>query len=210
MHIFLLRHAEDRPGRPPGRCGAHPGAPTRLLTRTGREQAASAAQWLHGQRPTELHSSSLARARQTAEIAAKVLGLTVREDPRLDEIVSEAVTGRMLPPPRERRGHRHPPGAESWEAFMARVAMFVSDLCRDPAADRRVVLVTHSGFFDAVHELLCGGGNRMELAVAHAGTTHWQYRPGHAAGAWLLHQHNRTSPLRLPGAGEGSVPGTAA
>jgi broad specificity phosphatase PhoE len=210
MHIYLLRHAEDSPGRTPGSRGAHHSAPTRLLTKTGRQQAAAAAQWLYGRRPTELHTSSLARARQTAEIVAKVVGLVVREDPRLDEIVSDTVSGGTLPPPRERRGHRHPPGAESWEQFLARVAMCVSDLCRDPSADRRIVLVTHSGFFDAVHELLCGGGNRMELAVAHAGTTHWQYRPGCAAGAWLLHQHNMASPPQPPRPAEGSVPGTRA
>ncbi|ANW18064.1 hypothetical protein BB341_07420 [Streptomyces clavuligerus] len=63
------------------------------------------------------------------------------------------------------------------------------------------MLVTHSGFFDAVQELLNGGGSRVELKVAHTGITQWEYRPGCFGGSWLLHRHNIVpglSPLPSP------------
>ncbi len=189
-----MRHAEDTPRNSVGpRCDGD----MRLLTSVGRRQAADAARWFASRRITELRTSSLTRARQCADVLAGALGLPVQEDPRLNEIVSES-GDRGLPPPRERRNSRHPRGVESWDEFLGRVARCLSDLCREPAAERRIVLVTHSGFFDAMHELIGGGGKRMELQVEHVGITHWQYRPGCPAGTWLLHRHNLTPAPSAP------------
>ncbi|MEU7297059.1 histidine phosphatase family protein [Streptomyces exfoliatus] len=182
MHLYLLRHAEDRDGKD----DPHQD----LLTERGRRQAHAAAHWLAERRPTELRTSVLPRARQTADIVAAHTGLAAREDPRLNEIVWASSEGALLPHPREDRHYPPPPGAESWHVFMTRVATCMSELCHQASEDQRIVLVTHSGFFDAVNELLCGGADRIELLVAHAGITHWQYRPGDSGGAWLLHQHN--------------------
>lgn len=186
MHLYLLRHAEDRAGtRDPHRP---------FLSERGRRQAAAAGLWLAERQPTDLRTSTLPRARRTADAVARHTGLDVREDPRLDEIAWACDAREPLPHPREDR-HRPPPeGGESWHAFMTRVAACVSELCLAASARQRIVLVTHSGFFDAVSELLCGGTGRVELSVGHAGVTHWQYRPGDPAGAWLLHQHNVTVP----------------
>ncbi|MFI2077595.1 histidine phosphatase family protein [Streptomyces triculaminicus] len=187
MHLYLLRHAEDRAGKH----DPH----NQLLTEHGRRQAQAAALWLAERHPTELRTSTLPRARRTADIVAHHTDLAVREDPRLNEIVWASFEGELLPNPREDRHYPPPPGAESWHTFMTRVATCLSELCRQATEDQRIVLVTHSGFFDAVHELLCGGVGRVELSVAHGGTTHWQYRPGDSGGAWLLHQHNATFTL---------------
>ncbi|WP_415961734.1 histidine phosphatase family protein [Streptomyces sp. 021-4] len=184
MHLYLLRHAEDRSGK----FDAHQDR----LTERGRRQAQAAAHWLAERHPTELRTSVLPRAQQTADIVAAHSGLAAREDPRLNEIAWSPVAGEFLPNPREDRLHPPPPGAESWNVFMTRVATCMSELCHQASEDQRIVLVTHSGFFDAVNELLCGGTGRVELLVAHAGITHWQYRPGDSGGAWLLHQHNVT------------------
>lgn len=158
MHLFLLRHAEDRAGK----YDPH----NQLLTDAGRRQAQAAAHWLAERRPTELRTSVLPRARQTADIVADHTGLTVREDPRLNEIVWASFEGERLPNPREDRLYPPPPGAESWHAFMTRVATCMSELCHQAAEDQRIVLVTHSGFSDAVNELLCGGAGRVELLVS--------------------------------------------
>ncbi|MCX5387341.1 histidine phosphatase family protein [Streptomyces sp. NBC_00083] len=190
MDLYLLRHAEDRAGQ-------HDPHGT-LLTGAGRRQARAAAHWLAERRPTEIRTSVLPRARLTADIVAEHTGLAVREDPRLNEIVWASLDGERLPNPREDRLHPPPPGAESWHAFMTRVATCMSELCHRAAQDQRIVLVTHSGFFDAVNELLCGGAGRVELLTAHAGITHWQYRPAHPGGAWLLHQHNASGVLSPP------------
>ncbi|AQT74803.1 MULTISPECIES: histidine phosphatase family protein [Streptomyces] len=185
MHLFLLRHAEDR------RRKHDPHHP--FLTALGRRQAEAAAHWLAERRPTEIRTSTLPRARQTADVVAHHAGLVVREDPRLNEIVWASFgDGRQLPNPREDRLCPPPPGGESWHAFTTRVATCMSELCHRATEHQRIVLVTHSGFFDAVNELLSGGAGRVELLVSHAGITHWQYRPGDPGGAWLLHQHNVT------------------
>lgn len=182
MHLYLLRHAEDRVGKH----DPH----NKFLTDHGRDQARAAALWLAGRYPTNLRTSTLPRARQTADIVAHHTGLAAREDPRLNEIIWASSEGELLPSSREDRRYPPPPGAESWHAFMTRVATCMSELCHQATEDQRIVLVTHSGFFDAVNELLCGGTGRVELLVAHGGITHWQYRPGDTGGAWLLHQHN--------------------
>lgn len=185
MHLYLLRHAEDRTGKH----DPH----SRFLTERGRRQARAAARRLAERRPTELRTSVLPRARQTADIVAEHVGLAVREDPRLNEIAWASFEDGVPPHPREDRLCPPPPGAESWHTFMTRVATCLSELCLQATEDQRIVLVTHSGYFDAVNELLQGGAGRVELLVAHGGITHWQYRPGNLGGVWLLHQHNASS-----------------
>ncbi|GAA2660643.1 MULTISPECIES: histidine phosphatase family protein [Actinosynnema] len=177
MHLNLLRHGADtRRGE-------------RSLTVDGRRQAALAGAWLRRAHVTEVRTGALARASATAGIVAGVLGVPAVVDRRLDEIAATSA-----PPPRERRPGAEVAGEECWGAFLERVAALVSELCAEPAPGRRVVLVTHSGVFDAVHELLTGA-RRVELAVAHTGITHWEHRPGSPAGTWLLHRHNATPHL---------------
>ncbi|MEX1296324.1 MAG: histidine phosphatase family protein [Candidatus Limnocylindrales bacterium] len=57
----------------------------RPLTRKGRQQAERLGAFLeaHGIRPDVIVSSPLVRARQTAEIVAEALGMTIRTDRRL-------------------------------------------------------------------------------------------------------------------------------
>ncbi|MFJ6655976.1 histidine phosphatase family protein [Streptomyces sp. NPDC091377] len=198
MHLYLMRHAQDRSRPAPG------GGDRRRLTPTGRRQAAAAARWLARHEVTEIRTSCLPRARETAAVVAEGTRLACHEDARLDEIRT-GPGGAGLPPPRERRDAVHPPDTEAWPDFLGRVRDCVADLCRRPDPGHRIVLVTHSGFFDALHELVAGGGDRMELQVDHAAITQWQYRPGCPAGAWLLHRHNHTPcpdgtvPARGPG-----------
>jgi broad specificity phosphatase PhoE len=55
------------------------------LTELGRQQAQVTARWLQGIGVDEVYSSSLRRARETAEAIARAAGLTVRLDDRLRE-----------------------------------------------------------------------------------------------------------------------------
>ncbi|RDI23086.1 histidine phosphatase family protein [Lentzea flaviverrucosa] len=178
MDLILVRHGNDDRT-----------IPARPLSSTGKAQADAAGRWLAGHRPTELWSATPSRARETAEHIAQHVALPVRFDVRLDEIVSAAAD---LPPPRERSPWQHHADAESWTAFRCRVAASLNDLCaqRGPA-----VVVTHSGVFDAVHEIVCGGDRRVELDIAHTGMTWWKYRQGAVAGTWLLRAHNITPHL---------------
>ncbi|HPO58990.1 MAG TPA: histidine phosphatase family protein, partial [Anaerolineaceae bacterium] len=56
------------------------------LNETGREQARRAAAQLRGRTFDALYASDLARARETAEIIAREVGLPIRPDKRLREI----------------------------------------------------------------------------------------------------------------------------
>ncbi|MGW7022493.1 histidine phosphatase family protein [Streptomyces decoyicus] len=184
MHLYLLRHGQD----------ARDGTGERALTPTGQAQAEAVGTWLAGQVPTQLHCSTLMRARETADIVGAAVGLRPVWDPNLNEVAGDDRPGPGIAP-RERRHLPGSPEGESWDGFLERVAACVSELCRAAPTGSRAVLVTHSGFFDAVHELLSGTGTRMEMAVAHTGITHWQFRHGAVAGNWVLHHHNGTPHL---------------
>ena len=72
--VYLIQHGEKEP---------LPGDPG--LTGTGREQAIRTGRWLRSLGVSVLYSSSMRRARETAEGIASVTGLTVRCDARLRE-----------------------------------------------------------------------------------------------------------------------------
>ncbi len=182
MDIILVRHGHDVRA-----------SPSRPLSATGSVQARAAALWLAEQKPAELWSGTLARASGTAAVISRVVGLSVKVDARLNEIVNDAAV--VLPPPRERAARQFAEGAEDWSSFCVRVAAFLGDLCAAADGERRVVVVTHSGVFDAVHEVLCGSSGRVEMDVAHTGVTWWRHRPGSPAGTWLLRMHNSTAHL---------------
>jgi phosphohistidine phosphatase len=92
MRLYLVRHAEAAPGEPDT---------LRPLTSEGRRQASHLAERLAGSspRPAALLCSPLLRARETAELLARPLGLAPEADDRLGpgataEGVRAAVAGR--------------------------------------------------------------------------------------------------------------------
>jgi broad specificity phosphatase PhoE len=183
MKMILARHADDD----------RLALPERPLTALGHAQSRALSRALATAGITGVFCSEARRARQTAAPVADLLGLTPYLDARLDEIrVPALVAGDRHPHPRELVGSTG--NGEDWYAFLARVAGFVSDLCTGPAG-ATVLVVTHSGVFDAVHEILTGAGRRIELGVAHTGVSVWRHRPSSPAGRWLLECHNRINHL---------------
>ena len=92
MRLYLVRHAEAEPGEPDE---------LRHLTAAGRRQAEQLAEHLAAAlpRPTAVLCSPLLRARETAELLARPLGLEPVPDPRLapgagPDDVRSAVAGR--------------------------------------------------------------------------------------------------------------------
>lgn len=92
MRLLLVRHAEAAPGTPDEE---------RLLTPRGRTQARALGERLarEGVRPDVLLTSPLRRARETAELLGRALGLVPEDERRLapgatPEAVEEAVAGR--------------------------------------------------------------------------------------------------------------------
>lgn len=90
MRVFLVRHAEAKPGEPDD---------LRPLTDSGRAAARALADRLAREQPASVLCSPLLRARETAQAIARAAGLDAEPDERLApgataETLAEAVTGR--------------------------------------------------------------------------------------------------------------------
>ncbi|MGW0196293.1 histidine phosphatase family protein [Nonomuraea sp. NPDC003201] len=88
VRVLCLRHAESE-NVVAGVAGALPPAE---LTLKGRAQAAEAGERLRGEGVTRIYASTAVRARQTAEIIARALGLR-------EEVVAGHPPGRDSRPP---------------------------------------------------------------------------------------------------------------
>ncbi len=85
--VLLARHGETDDNREPIRVQGFRDTP---LNDTGRRQAAALAERMASEKIVSLWASDLSRARETAEIVGRRLGLS----PRLDERLREANRGR--------------------------------------------------------------------------------------------------------------------
>jgi len=109
MTLFLARHGETEWNRV-GRWQGNTDIP---LSEVGRAQARQLAERLRDRNVTEIFSSDLSRARETAEIVAEALGVTrLRLDPRLRERGFGCFEGLT----REECEERH---AEVWASYLA-------------------------------------------------------------------------------------------
>lgn len=153
MRVLLIRHAESE-GNAAQRAQGWNDEP---LTDLGREQAEALAKRLQdGYNICAVYASSLARARQTAEIIAGRLGLPVTCDDRLKEYDCGVVTGLRFEeiavqyPDIARRwaedSWRVPiPGEEGVEVFQQRVVSAMSDIVARHKEEDTVVVVGHGG-----------------------------------------------------------------
>jgi broad specificity phosphatase PhoE len=133
------------------------------LNERGREQARELADTLDG--VDVIYASDLARARETAEILGRRLGLEVRLEPRLRERSFGAWEGKTWEELEERfaealdrwrSGETHgPDDAEPYQDFSRRVESFLEDiLARHP--QEKVLVVGHGGSVRAIHALAEG------------------------------------------------------
>ena len=82
MKLFLIRHGET----PWTRAQRYQGRSDIRLSAQGRKQARSIVRLLKREKPTQLYTSGLRRAQETAQIIAPSLKLSPRIDPRLNEL----------------------------------------------------------------------------------------------------------------------------
>jgi probable phosphoglycerate mutase len=123
------------------------------LTDEGRRQAQQAAVALSGLPISAVVSSSLERARETAEIIARGWALPVRLDARLMDTDVGAWAGQKLDEiakadPRWKAYVEHPnqppEGIESFLSVQARTVAAVEDIRRDQSSGQYIVLVSHA------------------------------------------------------------------
>ncbi len=125
------------------------------LTEEGKRQAEEAGQFLVGHGITKIISSDLPRAKQTAGIVSRILGVPVEYSKEIRSLNVGEFTGadkgetrdRFLPYLREPK--RQIPGGESIAGFIKRVVKFVlKDVSREP--DETLLFVTHSSDIGAL------------------------------------------------------------
>lgn len=151
-HGETVWHAENR----------YAGRADVALTERGLRQAEELGAWARGRNIDAVLHSPLSRARLTAAPAARALGMTPREDPRLYEIDFGQGEGLNLAEMAERfpEGHaaflrdpvaHHLPGGEDPRAAAARARACLEDLHREFPGGR-VLIVAHNALFRV---LLC-------------------------------------------------------
>jgi broad specificity phosphatase PhoE len=172
MRVLFVRHGESVSNSAIDRVGL-PEEHGDRLTELGREQSRAAARGLRNAGAARLLSSSMRRARETAEILAPELGLEVEVDRDLVELRESEGFGDLAPDEQARRrwstwmsgradpGYA-PAGAESFADVVGRVRQVKARL----EADRRspVVAVTH-GIFLRFFLADCLLGERFEPAM---------------------------------------------
>jgi alpha-ribazole phosphatase len=149
--LLLVRHGEtdwNRTGRWQGQSDAP-------LNEHGREQARTLADELAGEPITGIYASDLSRARETAEIIARRLGLPIAVDTRLREIDVGAWSGLTTAelesrfPEAVARWRNGDPahsfdGGETYAAMGARVVAALDEIAARHAHEH-VLVVLHGG-----------------------------------------------------------------
>lgn len=158
--LLLVRHGETDWNRD----GRWQGGSDTSLNDVGREQARSLADELDGNIDV-LYSSDLTRARETAEIIARKLGLEVRVDARLRERGFGSWEGLTTPEIEERFADSHrrwragegagADDAETFEDFSARVNDFLADVVRLHPGEE-VLVISHGGSIRVIQALAAG------------------------------------------------------
>jgi probable phosphoglycerate mutase len=169
--ILLVRHGETDWNRE-RRWQGHADRP---LNETGRGQARELAAQLEQDPPEAIYSSDLSRARETAEIVGRRLGVPVALDERLREVDVGEWSGLTM----SEIEARYPDGArrrleggtgwaagESYEAMGQRVLAALREIAG--RHDGRVLVVTHGGAMRAVWT--ASGGEPVERP--HFGNCH--------------------------------------
>lgn len=167
--VYLARHGETDDNREPLR---FQGFRDTQLNDTGRTQAAELAERVQTLGIAELWSSDLSRARETAEIVGRRLGLEPRLDPRLREANRGRWEGRLFrdvaaaEPDLFAQWMRAGadwrfPGGESLDEQQTRVAACVEDIRR--CAQKPALAVCHGG---SIRVMLCRSDPRG-LAAFH-------------------------------------------
>jgi len=156
-----------------------------------------------------LISSTLPRARETAEIIAPALGLPIIWDDDVQEMRPGVADGMSLDEFREQFGipstAREPfrplaPGGENWPQFMLRVATALDRIARQHR-DKSVVIVCHGGVIEGSFVYFFGLNSLAGLPVRfnthNTSITHWKHvSPGDPSARWRLMCYNDDAHLR--------------
>lgn len=164
MKFIFVRHGESEGNAQNIRQGNRLDFP---LTELGRQQAKQAAEILAKDEFAVIFTSSLVRAKQTAEIISKKLKVSMEIRPEIHEINLGDFSGKTWgeianffhidektakQTERNFRFDYRKWGGESGEELLNRVRKFV-EYAKSKYRDGAVLVVTHAGFLRAMHHL---------------------------------------------------------
>jgi broad specificity phosphatase PhoE/ubiquinone/menaquinone biosynthesis C-methylase UbiE len=208
IHLVLVRHAESLHNRDGEKINVDSG-----LTELGWRQAHAAAAWLAARyRPDLLLSSTLTRARQTAEVIATRLSMPVRMEQGLEEAEFQywdELPYRWQNPLDPWRDVWRPNSetAPLYSSFRARVHDTLERMLAQLPADRpnvTLLVVTHGGVIGTLMRGLFGG-HHVAVFTANTGVTQFSWELNH----WRLVFHNETSHLDALAPGRAVAPAAA-
>lgn len=161
LAFWFIRHAESE-GNAEGRyC---PVQHDTLLTEQGTADAASMVTFLkdRGVALTDVYSSPLTRARDTAQIIADGFGLPVKTHDGLRErnwgeyrdLVWDELAGKLDGMDLEERYTFIPEGGESWQQMEDRLFAALSDIADESDQGEHIAIVTHRGCLRAMLPIL--------------------------------------------------------
>lgn len=210
MHLYVIRHGQSFVNLPDwdGKDSNMP------LTPTGEKQAQALADWLPAYLPAVnvIYSSTMRRARKTAEIVAAAYHMDIQPDARLRELGNNKIDHSPYPddasPPRfdwsAYWASERPfapvttnEGGESAMHFRIRVAAFLEEMI-EIHPKQTVMAVCHGGVMDAVFDYCFGIGpwRRCEINTYNTGVSHFEYIALAGRETWRLYQHNSIEHLR--------------
>jgi len=124
-----------------------------------------AASWSKGENLPLLFSSPLSRAKESAEILSRTIGVNLETDSRLSEKGFGEGEGLTV----EERKKKFPsgtvPGAEPFENVVQRAKSFL-DFAVSRYEGREIVVVSHGGFINAVLVVADASANAVKLGNA--------------------------------------------
>ncbi len=147
--FWFLRHGETEYNAR----GLSQGAIDIPLNDNGRAQAKEAASILSGKGIVSIVCSPMLRTRETAAIVNEALGLPIRYDPAIREVIFGGMEGKPLSPWFQdwMDGVFTPQGAESFAELLLRVGRALQAILAQPGP---VLIVAHGGVFRAVRDLM--------------------------------------------------------
>ncbi len=216
--LYLIRHGESVANVEPIIGGMRGDVG---LTERGHQQAALLEQRLVASDLgiDVLYSSTLPRARQTAEYVARALGLPAIYDDDWQELRPGEADGLSIAEWEARYGRLEwgfgdpfrpfSPGGESWGLFLVRVGGALTRLmARHPG--QQVAVVCHGGVLEASFFHAFGLGPMAARLVRfdplNTSITHWRYHPTGPLGVpyWTLVTFNDAAHLQIEQIGDAS------
>jgi 2,3-bisphosphoglycerate-dependent phosphoglycerate mutase len=213
-HLYLIRHGEAVANVQPIIAGMKGDAG---LTERGRMQAQCLRDRLArtGEIAADvLISSTLPRARQTAEIIQPVLGLPIILDDEVQELrigeadgMTNAEAWATFGRPDFDANPLRPiaPGGESWGGFALRISQALTRITREHAG-KTIIVVCHGGVIDTAFIHFFQMPSLVlpptDFHTRNTSLTHWEYVNRRGRGLWRINAYNDIAHLQDIGVSE--------